>query len=148
MELARSSSDNGSPYTRSTVSTKRLHLAWGAERKVKHMLAADPDTQPEVLDVLGRQRGTGLRKLVAANENTPPDVLSILAKNDDETVKIEVVRNHSTPEETLRELAKDPDWNVRETVSYNVNTPKELRDYLRQARWRRTGEDLEAGEGQ
>jgi hypothetical protein len=87
-------------------------------------------------------------KAVAANENTPPEILSILAKNDDETAQIEVVRNHSTSEETLREMAEDPDWNVREAVSYNVNTPKELRDSIRQARWRRSGEDLEAGEGQ
>jgi len=64
------------------------------------------------------------RTAVAANPNTPPEVLAKLAKDKDEYVRAAVAKNPNTPRHILAKLAKDP-YSLLE-VAKNPNTPRHI----------------------
>jgi len=61
---------------------------------------------------------------VAANPNTPPEILAKLAKDKDADVRVAVAKNPNTPRHILIELAYDPDSLL--AVAKNPNTPRHI----------------------
>ncbi len=64
--------------------------------------------------------GTEEKIELASNPNTPPETINELAKDRDEYVKYNVARNPNTPIYTLNQLAKDSDEYVREAANLNL----------------------------
>ncbi len=67
--------------------------------------AADPDTPPERLELLARERS--VQRLVAANPAAPPDVLKRLRRVANRATRAAVANNPNSPIELLLELAPD-----------------------------------------
>jgi hypothetical protein len=67
---------------------------------------------------------------VARNPNTPPETLILLAKDKNYNVRWRVAQNPNTPPETLALMAKDENSYVRSWVARNPNTPQYVKDYL------------------
>ena len=60
--------------------------------------AKNPNTPPEVLEVLATDEEPNVRRWVAQNPNTSPEVLEILATDDNFYVRCAVARNPNATE--------------------------------------------------
>lgn len=67
-----------------------------------------------------------IRLLMAANPQTPPDVLTALADGAQARLLRKIAEHPRTPASTLAKLARHPDMDVRAAVAENLNTPIEL----------------------
>jgi len=72
-----------------------------------------------------------VRHAVALNPNTSPEILERLANDTDFWVRSSVAGNPNTPPETLERLANDEDYAVRWHVERNPNTPQYILTYLK-----------------
>jgi hypothetical protein len=70
--------------------------------------------------------GVWERLEVARNPNTPPETLTILARDKNSGVRWWVARHNNTPPEILTILARDKDWGVRYQVIHNPNSTREV----------------------
>ena len=89
-------------------------------------LAGNPNTPPETLTILARDKVWDVRWRVAYNSNTPPETLTILARDEKWRVRYEVAENPNTPPEILTILARDKDGDVRLGVERNLNATREI----------------------
>ena len=80
-------------------------------------LAQSPNTPPQVLGILAKDKDRVVRRGVPGNPNTSIQALDILAKDEDWGVRREVAENPNTPSQVLDILAKDKDWVVRYKVA-------------------------------
>ncbi len=89
-----------------TVATaeRLVVLAGHEDYMVRLSVALNPDTPPEPLATLAKDRWT--RAAVAANPSTPPGVLTKLAGYKAWTVRKEILANPSAPPEALARLAE------------------------------------------
>ena len=71
-----------------------------------------------------------VRHSVALNVNTPPDILEWFADSAAEEIRALVALNSGTPRKTLEKLADDEDSAVRVVAARNPSTPPEIREKL------------------
>jgi hypothetical protein len=64
---------------------------------------------------------------LAKNPNTPPELLEVLATDEDWEVRYWVATNPNTPPEALKVLATDKYGNVRYCVAKNPNSTELMR---------------------
>ena len=107
---------------------------------VRHYVAANPNTPPEVLKVLARDSILSIlarkdedhevMRMVSGHPNACFRTLSLLSKDGDCFIRAEVARNINTPEIILSILAKDKSRKVRRMVSGHPKTPLEILTFL------------------
>lgn len=90
---------------------------------VRELVAKNPNTQPETLELLADDPDFSVRVVVARNFKTPPWVVAVMA--DDEQVWPSVASNHSAPPEVLQTLAVSDSVEVRKRLAYNDSLPLE-----------------------
>jgi hypothetical protein len=81
------------------------------------------EVTPARLAELAESGDPEVREVVAAYPNTPPEVLVQLAQDESAWVRRQVAKNPSTPPEVLANLANDPAPAVAQAVAQNPNTP-------------------------
>ncbi len=89
-------------------------------------IAENPNTPPEILTILARDKDWDVRYEVAWNPNTPPEILTILARDESVGVRYGVANNPNTPPEALTILARDKDEYVRGRAAENPNYNQEV----------------------
>jgi 3-methyladenine DNA glycosylase AlkC len=93
---------------------------------VLNLITKNPNTPPEVLAQLAKDKSAYVREMAAGNLNTPPEVLAQLANDKSAYVRENVAINLNTPPEVLAQLANDKSTYVREMAARNPNTPPEI----------------------
>jgi hypothetical protein len=68
----------------------------------KLLLAANPNTPPEILTILAQDVNDSVRRRVALNPNTPPEILTILARDENASVRYCVERNPNATREIVQ----------------------------------------------
>ena len=66
------------------------------------------------------------RLYLAENPNTSPELLDELAKDKDYLIRLSVACNPNTSESTLRELSKQGSADIRYAVAEHKNTPRDI----------------------
>jgi len=107
-------------------SVELTEMAQDENWEVRHHLAWNPATPPEVLDSLAGDTNRHVRGAVAQAIWAPPALLDRLGEDPARQVRKDVASNPSTPVGRLGTLAQDPDYRVREAVAYNRSTPRAL----------------------
>ena len=112
-----------SPYTKGDFWERLMKSPYSVIRK---KIAENPNTSPEILTLLAKDRGWSVRREVARNPHTSSEILALLAKDKEWTVRWKVAENPNTSSEILALLAKDEDWGVRSGVALNSKTSPEI----------------------
>lgn len=89
----------------------------------KTEIANDPQTPPEVLEALSKDKNVRVRARVALNNKTPLETLKELSTDNQRIVRAAVARNERTTSKMLRTLAQDKSVLVRKEVAGNQKTP-------------------------
>jgi len=82
--------------------------------------AANPNTSPDVLEVLSNDQDPEIRCAVAWNQSTTPQILKRLASDEDEIVRFCVSGNLNASFEVVDKLAKDESSFVRKKARYGL----------------------------
>ena len=90
-------------------------------------VAADPNSDPEILQLLSDSDDVVIRGKVAMNPSTSVEVLSLLADDVDPYVRGCIASNECAPVDILMKLADDSDYRVRVEVALYT----EFEDVLR-----------------
>jgi hypothetical protein len=80
----------------------------------KILLAVNPNTPPETLTILARDKDAGVRSGVASNPNTPPETLTILARDENCWVRCRVERNPNATREVIQTVRAYEFYNTHE----------------------------------
>ncbi|MBB5642761.1 hypothetical protein [Cryobacterium roopkundense] len=104
-EKATAAWDQAHPVS-PTSRAKLEEMAASTRAEVRVHVALDRRTPPDILCLLGGERGSArVRRAVAANPNTPALTLALLADDTDAEVRQAVAFNGVTPPEVLAALA-------------------------------------------
>lgn len=95
-------------------------------------VADNPNTTPEMLDQLAKNRDTGTRESVAANPATSPDTVIALGSSRNVTVKLAVAERVDCPREVLEKLGRNSWVEVRAAVGRNPVAPESMLNVLSQ----------------
>lgn len=98
----------------------------------KNFIADNPNTPPEKLDCLAKDKSDWVRSRVAQNPNTSKETLDSLVDFDhwDWLLRFYVAENLNTAPETLNRLSYDENHTVRLRVAKHPNTPSETLERL------------------
>lgn len=129
-ELARN--PNTDPDTITQMALGSLDI--GSERemeRVQSLIERHPNADERALEVLSMSPSTQTRYLVATNRRTAErPTLDILARDKESGVRCGVGRNPNTRVDTLDLLAADKDPDVRQSVASNPSTRSSTLDRL------------------
>ncbi|WP_104132326.1 hypothetical protein [Cryobacterium sp. M91] len=113
-----------------TSRAKLEEMVANTRAEVRMQVALDPSTPPDILRLLGGERGSALvRRAVAANPNTPASTLALLADDKDTDVRHAVAFNGATPPEVLAALAGSS-IDLALLVAMNPDAPAGVMDAL------------------
>ena len=113
------------------------NLAWSRYEQVRVCVAANPNSEAEVLSLLFKDRDPGVRREVARNHNTDYEVLDILSDDDCSAVRGAVAAHPATRPETLRRMGEKIAFAlagaatehafVSEVLVQNPNAPSDIK---------------------
>lgn len=96
--------------------------------EIHRAIAMNVKAQPELLRVVKEKNEDNvfILRFIAAHPNTSVDILKELAIHEDGSTREQIAANRSTPPETLRNLAGDGYYKIRMAVGSNPMTPKDI----------------------
>ena len=98
----------------------------GLDINKKREMAEDPNTDKDMLDILGLEKDLDIKYLVACNRNTSVETLDRLSRDENPWFRAAVAENENDSLEIFERLSRDKDWRVREAMALNGKTPIEI----------------------
>lgn len=96
----------------------------GYSSEVKHNLARNPATPPDILISLS-EISANLRAVIAENPKTPIDLLIKYSDDNDRYVLLNLARNPRVPDDVLIKLMKNPDTAIQREAETVLKTRNE-----------------------
>jgi hypothetical protein len=103
-------------------------------RRLKKMLALNPNTPVYILEEFESDNRPVIRESLASNPSTPKYILEKFANSTRDRVRMSVADNLQVPEDIIHLLAKDESYLVRSALARNPSVPLAVLEQLFQDR--------------